>query len=193
VIDRYLAELSLRLPASIVTELSDGIEQTYLRYRSAGLPDEQSESAALREFGSADAVVASFVAASPARQTSRLLLATGPLVGMCWAVVLLAGRAWTWPVPVAGRAAFGIALAGVISALLVGVTSREYRPIGRAAAAACLGLIGLDVVLLSTVAAAADLRPPLLALAACASGGRLALVLHWLPRVLGSLRLAGPR
>jgi hypothetical protein len=188
VMDDYLAELAARLPASIVDELSDGLGQAYLRYQSAGLSDAQSARAAVRDFGTADAVVASFVAASPARQSSRLLVATGPLVGACWAVVLLAGRAWTWPVPALGRAAFGVLLIAVISTLLVAVAGREYRPTGRAAAAGCLGLIGLDLVLLITVAAAADLPPGLLALGACASGGRLALTLHSLPRMLGSQR-----
>jgi hypothetical protein len=191
VMDSYLAELAMRLPASIVDELADGVEQTYVHFQSAGLSDERAARATLRDFGTADAVVASFVAASPARRTSRLLLATGPLVGACWAAVLLAGRAWTWPIPALGRAAFGVALIAVISTLLVAVAGREYRSTGHAAAAGCLGLIVLDAVLLLTVAAAADLPPGLLALAACASGSRITLALHALPRMLGSIRLAG--
>jgi hypothetical protein len=46
-------------------------------FRSAGLTGEQPARAALQEFGDADTVVAGFVAASPAKRTSRLLLAAG--------------------------------------------------------------------------------------------------------------------
>jgi hypothetical protein len=39
-----------------------------------------------------------FTRQAPGRRAARLLLATGPLVGACWAAALTSGRAWTWPV-----------------------------------------------------------------------------------------------
>jgi hypothetical protein len=189
VIDSYLAELGRRLPVAIADELADGVEQTYLHYQSAGLGDEQSARAALQEFGAVDTVVASFVTASPARQTARRLLAVGPLVGACWAAVLLIGKAWSWPIPAAGRFAFGAALVAIIGTLIAAVAGRDYWSTGRAATAGCLGLLVLDAVMLFTVMAWAGLPPRLLALGACASGTRMALTLHCLPRILGSIGL----
>jgi hypothetical protein len=186
VIGSYLAELGRRLPAPIVDELADGVEQTYLRFRSAGLSDEQAGGAALAEFGPADMVVASFVANSPARRISRLLLATGPLAGACWAAVLLTGKAWNWPVPSLGRAAFGTALVAVIGALMAAAAGQAYRPTARAATAGCLGLLVLDTVMLVTVPAAAGRPAWLFALAACASGTRIVLTLRCLPGMLAS-------
>jgi len=169
-----------------VAELADGVEQTCARFRSAGLTEEQSALAALREFGDADTVVAGFVAVSPAKRTSRLLLATGPLAGSCWAAVLLAGRAWNWPVPALAPAACGAALVAVIVALAA-AAGREYRPAARRAVAGCLGPLVLDAVMLCTaLTLAAGLPPALLALAACVSGARIIATLHSLPGMMSA-------
>jgi hypothetical protein len=187
VIDGYLAELARRLPAPVVAELADGVEQTCARFRSAGLTEEQSALAAVAEFGDADTVVAGFVAVSPAKRTSRLLLATGPLAGSCWAAVLLAGRAWNWPVPALAPAACGAALVAVIVALAAAAAGREYRPAARRAVAGCLGLLVLDAVMLCTaLTLAAGLPPALLALAACVSASRIIAVLHSLPGMMSA-------
>jgi hypothetical protein len=187
VIDSYLAELARRLPASITEELADGIEQTCARFRSAGLTGEQAARAALAEFGDAGTVVAGFVAASPAKRTSRLLLAAGPLAGSCWAAVLLVGRAWSWPVPALVPAACGAVLAAVIAALAAAVAGREYRPAARRAVAGCLGLLVLDTVMLCiAVPLAARLPPALLALAASVSGARIIATLHSLPAMMSA-------
>lgn len=190
-ISSCLAELGSRLPASIADELSDGVEQAYHHFQSAGLNDEQAARAALAEFGPADLVVASFAASSPARRTSRLLLATGPLAGACWAAALLTGRAWNWPVPAAARAAFGTALVAVIGALIAAAAGREYQTAVRTATTGCLGLLVLDAVMLVMVLAAAGRPDGLLALAACASGTRITLTLHRLPGILKGTQLAG--
>jgi hypothetical protein len=184
VIDSYLAELARRLPAPIVEELSDGVQETYFHFRSAGLSDGQAARETLAEFGAADMVVASFAASSPSGRTSRLLLAIGPLVGACWAAVLLADRAWRWPIPALGRAAFGAALLAVIGTLIAAAVGREYRATRRTAIAGCLGLLVLDAIMLGTVVATVNLPRGLLALAACASGTRIMLVLRFLPSMV---------
>jgi hypothetical protein len=50
-ISGYLAELSAELPASIVAELADGLEQTYARYLGQRLSPDAAARAAVAEFG----------------------------------------------------------------------------------------------------------------------------------------------
>ena len=94
----YLDALSVRLPGPVVEELADGLEETYRRHLGLGLAPEEAASAAVAEFGDPELVAAEFARAHPARRAARRLLTAGPAVGSCWAVALLTGRAWTWPV-----------------------------------------------------------------------------------------------
>src|SRR5438067_12230486 len=109
-IDGYLAELSADLPGRIVEELADGLDETYRRYLGQGLDPDAAARAAIAEFGEPQVVAAAFTEASRGRKTARRLLVTGPAVGMCWAIVLITGRAWTWPIPVVARVLVGVAL-----------------------------------------------------------------------------------
>lgn len=72
VIDSYLAELARRLPASITDELADGVEQTCARF-----PFRRADRGAARPGRAAGVRRCRHVAASPAKRTSRLLLAAG--------------------------------------------------------------------------------------------------------------------
>jgi hypothetical protein len=97
-ISDYLTALSAQLPAPIVEELADGLGQTREHYLNQGLDPDAATGAALAEFGSPQVIVAAFTRVSPAGRTARRLLATGPVVGACWAAALITSRAWTWPV-----------------------------------------------------------------------------------------------
>ena len=87
-IDRYLAALSAQLPAQIVEELADGLNQTHRRYLGQGLDAGAAAEAAIAEFGEPPVILGAFTRASPARRTARRLLATGPAVGACWGAAL---------------------------------------------------------------------------------------------------------
>jgi hypothetical protein len=102
-IDGYLAELSADLPGRIVEELADGLDETYRRYLGQGLAQDAAARAAAAEFGEPRVVMAAFTDASRGRRTARRLLAVGPGVGTCWAIVLITARAWQWPVPMVAR------------------------------------------------------------------------------------------
>jgi hypothetical protein len=148
----YLTELSAQLPAPVVAELADGLDQTCQHYLGQGLAPDAAARAALAEFGEPRVILAAFARASPARRAARRLLVTGPMVGACWGTALITNRAWIWPIPAGARAVAGAALITVIVLLAGAAFSRHYRPAGRAAAAGCIGITALDATLLITVA-----------------------------------------
>lgn len=147
----YLAALSAQLPAPIVAELTDGLEQTYRHYLDQGLGPAAAAEAALAEFGGPQAVVAAFTGASPARRAARKLLATGPVAGACWGTALVLNRAWTWPVPLGVRVLLGMALITIIGLLAAAASGSRYRSAGRAAAAGCAGIAALDATMLIAI------------------------------------------
>jgi hypothetical protein len=169
-ISDYLAALSAELPAPVVAELADGLEQTHRRYLGRGLDPDAAARAAVAEFGEAPVVVAAFARASPARRGARRLLAIGPVVGACWGVALVINRAWAWPVPAGVRVLLGAALITVIGLLAAAAFGRRYRSAVRAAAAGCAGVIVLDatVAIAVTFAVPAVIWPVIVAAAASA-------------------------
>jgi hypothetical protein len=171
VITDYLTALSAQLPAPVVEELADGLDQTCQRYLNQGLTPATAARAAIAEFGAPEVILANFTRLSPARQAARRLLASGPVVGGCWAIALITGRAWFWPVPVAARVLVGVALAGTIGLLATAAFSTKYRSIRRAGAAGCAGLTALDTTMLVTAALVlpAVAWPAILAIAASAA------------------------
>ena len=88
-----------------------------------------------------------FAADAPARRAARLLLGAGPLVGGCWAALLVNTRAWDWPVPELGKACAGLLLVSVIALLAIAACTDSYQRAQRAATLACVGLIALDSTL----------------------------------------------
>ena len=102
-ITSYLDALARQLPGQVVEELADGLQETYRRHLGLGLASEAAAQAAVAEFGDPGLIAAEFTRAHPARLTARRLLAAGLAVGACWAVALVTGRAWTWPIPVAAE------------------------------------------------------------------------------------------
>ena len=180
----YLTVLSAQLPAPVVEELADGLDQAQQHYVKQGLNPDAAAGAALAEFGEPQVVIAAFTRLSPARHAARRLLAAGPVVGGCWAAALITSRAWTWPVPAAGRLLFGVALITVIGLLAAAAFGRRYLPARRAGAVACVGITVLDgVMLIAAVLAIPVLIWPVI-LASAASAARLTFTARALRAVL---------
>jgi hypothetical protein len=169
----YLSVLSAQLPAPLVEELADGLDETHQHYLTQGLTPDAAASAAVAEFGEPQVIVAAFTRLSPARHAARRLLAAGPVVGGCWAAALITGRAWTWPVPATVRLLFGVVLITVIGLLAAAAFGRRYLSARRAGAMACLGITVLDGAMLIAVVLAIPVLIWPVILAAAASAIRL--------------------
>jgi hypothetical protein len=103
---------------------------------------------------------------------------------MCWAVALVTGRAWTWPVPMAAGIVPGLALVAVVALLAVAVRTTRYRAVGRAGAAGCIGTAALDAFMIIGVLAADPAARWAVAVAMIASAARLGLSARLLRPVL---------
>ena len=180
----YLTALAAELPAPVVVELADGLEQTCRHYLGQGLDSDVAARAAVAEFGDPRVVVAAFTATSAARRAARRLLAIGPVVGACWGAALIINRAWAWPVPADVRVLLGAALLTVIGLLAAAAFGRRYRSAMRAAAVACAGVAVLDatVAIAVTLAVPAVIWPVIVA--AAASAVRISLAARGLRSVL---------
>ena len=182
-IDDYLAGLRRRLPAPIAEEAAAGLLETYEHHLASNAGDQEAARAALAEFGDLAMVAGEFTRQAPGRRAARLLLATGPVAGSCWAAALITGRAWTWPVPATARLAFGAVLLLAVLALLAAATSRHSYQRTRLAMLASPVILVLD----TTAVAAAMLAAPALTLAlriaVGVSLGRIAFTARTLPRL----------
>ncbi|WP_426513050.1 permease prefix domain 1-containing protein [Dactylosporangium sp. McL0621] len=98
----YLAEIAagLRGPrrrrAGILDELRDGLEQAIAEDTAAGLPPDRAVTAGIEQFGSPTAIADAFapeLATGYARHALAWFIATGPLVGISW-LLLLQPHAW---------------------------------------------------------------------------------------------------
>ena len=138
----------------------------------------------MAEFGEPQVIVAAFTRLSPARRAARRLLATGPVVGGCWAAALITGRAWTWPVPVAARILIGVALITVIGLLAVAALGRHYRISSYAVTAGCIGTGTLDAAVVAGVMLAAPSLTWPVIIASAASVTRFAISAEAVRRTL---------
>ncbi|MFH8771999.1 permease prefix domain 1-containing protein [Streptomyces sp. NPDC017958] len=181
VIDTYLDTLAGRLPADVVAELADGLGEAYDHHRRRGLDPEQAAVAALTEFGPPHEVIAAFADMAPGRRVARTLLATGPVVGGCWAATLLTTGLWP-TLPGAAHAILPLVLLAVIT-LLVVAWRGAYRRIRTAAIAATVGIVLIDATALTTLVLLAPTVALLPTAAAAASAGRIALALRALPQL----------
>ncbi|HEX6756921.1 MAG TPA: permease prefix domain 1-containing protein [Propionibacteriaceae bacterium] len=93
----YLSDVAAQLPAprrrreAILAELRDGLEQATEDNIAEGLPSEQAAAAAITQFGAPHAVADAFggeLATAYARRTIAWFIATGPLVGIWWLLLL---------------------------------------------------------------------------------------------------------
>jgi hypothetical protein len=180
----YLAALSTQLPAPIVQELADGLDQTHRHYLGQGLGPDTAAEAAVTEFGQPQVVLAAFIRASPARRAARRLLATGPLAALCWATALITNRAWAWPAPVVLRIAPGALLITVIGLLAAAAFGRNYQSVSRAATAGCMGITALDITMVIAVMLTAPAIIWPVVIAALASLARIVFTTRTLRSVL---------
>jgi hypothetical protein len=219
-IESYLTEVAVGLPgpartrADIVAELRSGLLDAADAYRRAGLAPPADAYAAVAEFGRPAQVAAAFrpgVAAAQARRVAITLLATGPLVGLLWAVAARASHVvarlappWHWAgMPPAGPIAFPLLAAVFLitvwtTLITLAATGRltrwlPHRPrlAPATAAVAGFGAGTADVILLALLAsqlatAPAKLAAVPIALAAAASTTRLILARHAGRRCLAS-------
>ena len=179
----YVSGLHRELPAALAEEATAGLLETFEYHRAAGADDHDAARAAIAEFGDLTLVVGEFIRQAPGRRAARLLLATGPAAGSCWAAALIIGRAWTWPVPVTVRLSFGAALLLAAAGLAASATSRHSYQRTRLTAVAGLVILALDTTAVATVVFTAPARTWALGLAAAVSLGRIAFTARMLPRL----------
>jgi hypothetical protein len=180
----YLAVLAAQLPAPIVEELADGLAETYQSYLQQGLPAGRAAESAVAEFGDPHLIVAEFARVNPARRGARRLLLTGPIVGGCWAAVLITGRAWAWPIPLPARLGFGLALLTVIGLLAAAARGTRYQAAARAGIAGCLGIAAIDAIAIAGAMLASPAVTLVMIGAMAASTARLALAVQALRPIL---------
>ena len=132
-----------------------------------------------------DQVVHAFVANAPGRRTARLLLATGPLVGLCWGAGLVTAHAWTWPVPTTAAVGFAAALITVAGTLLVAATGTGSLRRTRLGIAGSLGLFVLDVTMLAAVVLMAPVLSWPMYAAIPASLARMVFAVRSIPAIRG--------
>ena len=147
-IDKYCAVLRDELPAALAEEVGDGLAEAYEACLRHGMAPADAARAAVAEFGSPELVAAEFRRISPARRTAATLLVTGPMVGACWAALLISGQGWDWPVPFVARVLVGGLLLASIAGLITAARTKRYRTIRRSGISACLGLATVDTVMI---------------------------------------------
>jgi hypothetical protein len=175
-IKRYSEVLQSELPARLADEVADGLMEAYTKHLQQGMNRDDAAQAAVAEFGDPRAVVAEFTRSSPVRRIAQRLIATGPVVGMCWAAALITGRAWQWPIPGTVRALVGAALALSVAVLLTAALARRYRVVHLAGVAGCSGLVVLDASAISAAVIAAPGIRFFIIVAMAASAVRLFLI-----------------
>jgi hypothetical protein len=199
-LDAYLADLALRLSgprrrrAAILAELGDGLHHATDDHISAGLTPAQAAAAAINQFGDPQAVADAFageLATAYARRTIACYVATGPLVGIWW-LLLLQPHPWRTgltalvaAIPVLPVIALVIATA----AGTIATTGRLIRWLPEAGprralvATTAVGALCLvaDITMITIFAVSAAPAPPLAVIAVAASLTRIAcsiIVIH---------------
>lgn len=182
-IEDYAACLRRSLPADLAEEATAGLAETYERHLAGGAGAEKAARDAIAEFGDHDRVIGEFTRQAPGRRAARLLLATGPLAGSCWAAGLITSRAWAWPVPAAARLTCGAVLLATVIALLAAATSRRSYQRTRLTALALPVILALDAAAVTAAAAIAPAVTWPLGTAVAASLTRIAFTARALPRL----------
>ncbi|MEU8251554.1 hypothetical protein [Nonomuraea sp. NPDC048916] len=184
-ITAQLELLAARLPADAVDELADGLWQAYETRLGLDGDPERAARAAIAEFGDADTVTAAFLRESPWRRAALTLLATGPVMALVWGAALLTLDVRTWPIPLAVKLGYGLALLAVAATLLLVARARlAYRPARPAVVAAAFGLLVLDLSMLAAVTHLTEAPPWPVAPAVLAGLGRILLTVRTLPAIL---------
>jgi len=151
-----LQSLRSRLPAAIVDELADGLRETFEYQLALHHEADTAARATLEEFGNADTITAAYFRHSPWRRAAIALVATGPLVGGLWGLTLIHSEVWAWPIPWLARAGYGVALVAVALCLVLTIFARQqYTRARLATVGGAVGLVTLDALMLTTIAAIA--------------------------------------
>ena len=182
-IEAHLSALGRVLPAAAVEELADGFAETWHRYLADGLTSADAARAAIAEFGSSTQIIDAFVTHAPGRSTARLLLATGPIAGLCWGAGLITAHAWNWPVPRLAAVLLGTVLLLAVAALLAAATSRHSYGRTRLAIFGGIAVLAIDATMLTAAVLVAPLQWPMLP-AVALSLARLAMTTRLLPGTL---------
>jgi hypothetical protein len=204
-VESYLASVATRLPGSgrartaIVAELRAGLLDAIDAYQDAGLTPDEATAVAIREFGDPARIAAGFgpeLAARGARVTALALVATGPVIGLLWAVAAVtshigvrAAPPWRWAgvspeVAVFVAAAFVILTATVWASLLaVAATGRLTRWMPQrprlapaVTAFAGFGFAAVDTIMLTVLGAVLLSTPGRIAVAPVALAAMASLV-----------------
>jgi hypothetical protein len=191
--DAYLGELArlLRGPrrrrARILAELRDGLDQAIADQVAYGCTEDQAVAAAIADFGTPQAVADAFageLATAYARHTIAWYIATGPLVGVWW-LLLLQPHPWRVGLLALLAAIPVIPLISIAIATAAGTfatTGRlirwlpeasPHRALTATIIIAALALIG-DLTVITLYLRSAALVQPLAILAIGASGIRIA-------------------
>jgi hypothetical protein len=181
-IDSHLAELRPRVPSGAYDELADGLRETYEHNLAAGLGADAAATTAVRDFGTVEQIAHAFVLCAPGRRTARVLLFTGPFVGLSWATTFLTGAIWTWHLPTATAIAFGVGLFAAVAVLAVALRASTYTRT-RLAAVGGLGALVLDAGLIAATVALAPAAVWPMAVAIPASMVRAAYIVRVLPSI----------
>jgi hypothetical protein len=175
--------LAARLPSQAVEELADGLEEAYERRLEEYGDSEMAAREAIAEFGDAETIMTAFFRYSPWRRTALVLLTTGPIMGAAWGTTLLTADAWAWPVPLPARILYGVALATIVTVLIVVIREKHaYRRTRPATIAGALGLIALDGLALIAIATMAPVPTWPMAIAVPASLIRILATVRGLPQ-----------
>ncbi|MGB8385351.1 MAG: permease prefix domain 1-containing protein [Dermatophilaceae bacterium] len=216
-IEDYLANLAKDLPgprtarAAAVDEIRDGLIEGITRRTAGGLPTETATRAVLAELGPPGALaqaLATELATVQARRTLLAFLTTGPLIGMCW-LLLLAPHSWP-PQPGSMWAAVPalpiIAVCVATTVITLATTGSLIRWLPEsgpqqallATTGVGIGCVLADLTVLTTLAvrtSGTDWQPPL-ALAAAASAAslvRIACACRAMRRCRSTLKHLPPR
>lgn len=166
-IGEYCAVLRGALPAALAEEVGDGLAEAYEARLTQGMAPPEAARTAVAEFGDPVAIVAEFRRINPARRAATAFLMTGPMVGACWAALLISGKAWDWPVPLVARVLLGGLLLASIAALIMATRTKRFRAIRRSGVSGCLGLATVDASMIMAAILVSP-RPAWLAVAAIA-------------------------
>lgn len=181
----YRHDLLARLPAELAEEVSDGLTDAQEEYVRRGLSPDQAAAAAVAEFGHPGTVADAFRSASPVLRLARILIATGPVVGACWAAALITARAWDWSIPLAAPVLVGLLLAASVAMLATASLTPRYQSLRRAGFAGCFAIAVLDVTVITTAMLLALDARWLVAIATSLSAVRLTFVIGGLSRCVG--------
>jgi hypothetical protein len=189
----YLADLAFRLRGprrrreAILAELRDGLCHATDDYTAAGLTSAEAAAAAIDQFGDPQAVADAFageLATVYARRTIARYIATGPLVGIWW-LLLLQPHPWRTGIVALVAAIPVLPVIALVIATAVGTlatTGRlirwlpETSPHRALAATIAIGTLCLisDSTLITMFAVSATAARPLAVIAVAASLTRIA-------------------